>query len=134
MFERINHVGIAVSELDPAIAQYRARFGCELVERELLEDGAVEAALLRTGESCVELVAPLGADTSLARFIAERGPSLHHVAYEVDDIDAALASLREQEVTMIDDVPRPGIHGSRIAFVHPSSCMGVLTEIVELAR
>ncbi|MGD0197695.1 MAG: methylmalonyl-CoA epimerase [Solirubrobacteraceae bacterium] len=134
MFERIDHVGIAVSELDPALALYHDQFDCELVHRELLDGGAMEAALVRAGDGCLEFVAPLHDDTALARFLARRGQAVHHVAYEVDDIDAAIATLREHDVKMIDEVPRAGIHGSRVAFVHPQSCMGVLTEIVEPAH
>jgi methylmalonyl-CoA epimerase len=134
MFERINHVGIAVSELDTAIAHYSEQFGVELVHREVLDDDSVDAALVSAGDDRLELVAPLVADTPLSRFIKKRGPGVHHIAYEVEDIDAALATLRERTVKLIDDVPRAGIHGSRVAFIHPSSCFGVLTELVERTR
>jgi methylmalonyl-CoA/ethylmalonyl-CoA epimerase len=131
MFERINHIGIAVTELDPALAHYSEQFDIELVHREQLDD--IDAALLSAGDGHLELVAPLATDTPLGRFIAKRGPGLHHIAYEVDDIDAVLATLRERAVTLIDKVARPGIHGTRVAFVHPSASFGVLTEIVEPA-
>lgn len=132
MFERINHIGIAVTELDPALAHYSKQFEIELVHREQL-DGAIDAALVSAGEDRLELVAPLIDDTPLGRFISKRGPGLHHIAYEVEDIDAVLATLRERAVKLVDEIPRPGIGGSRIAFVHPSSSFGVLTEIVEPA-
>jgi methylmalonyl-CoA/ethylmalonyl-CoA epimerase len=118
MFERIDHVGIAVSELDPALALYSSRFDCDLLHREVLDGETVEAALLEAGEGRLELVAPLAPDTALTRFLDRRGPALHHVAYAVADIDAAL----------------PGIDGSRVAFVHPESSLGVLTELVEPAH
>ncbi len=131
MFERIDHVGIAVSELDPALDLYSSRFDCDVVHREVLEHESVEAALLAAGDGRLELVAPLAAGTALTRFLDRRGPSVHHVAYAVDDIDAAIAVLRERGVEMIDEVARPGIDGSRVAFVHPKSSLGVLTELVE---
>ncbi len=131
MFQRINHVGIAVSELEPAIAHYRDQFGVELVHREVLDEQSIDAALLSAGEDRLELVAPLVADSPLGRFIERRGPGIHHIAYEVADIDAALEQLRDSSVTLIDSVPREGIHGSRVAFLHPSANFGVLTEIVE---
>jgi methylmalonyl-CoA epimerase len=134
MFERIDHVGIAVSEIEPAIAQYRERFGFESVHRERLDNDDVDAAMVSAGDSRVEFVAPLTDDTALGRFLRSRGPGLHHVAYAVEDIDATLAALRERAVTLIDTVPRAGISDSRIAFLHPSSCAGVLTELVEAAR
>jgi len=131
MFERIDHVGIAVAELDPALALYSSRFDCDVLRREVLEEATVEAALVRAGDDRVELVAPLAPDTALQRFLDRRGPSLHHVAYEVSDIDAAIAGLRERGVRMIDETARPGIDGSRVAFIHPDGGLGVLTEIVE---
>jgi methylmalonyl-CoA epimerase len=133
MFERINHVGIAVAELDEALARYDRQFGVELLHRELLDDGTIDAALVSAGDGCLELVASLESDSPLGRFLAKRGPGVHHVAYEVDDIDMALATLRDRDVQLIDDVPRAGIHGTRIAFVHPHSCSGVLTELVQPA-
>jgi methylmalonyl-CoA/ethylmalonyl-CoA epimerase len=134
MFERIDHVGIAVSELDPALDLYGAQFDCRLVHREVVEHGNVDAALLDAGEGHVELIAPLAAGTPLTRFLERRGPSMHHVAYTVDDIDAAIEALRERGVEMIDEHPRPGIDGTRVAFVHPRSSLGVLTELVEHAQ
>jgi methylmalonyl-CoA epimerase len=133
MFQRIDHVGIAVAELEPALALYAEEFGVELVHRELLCNGGVDAAVLSAGESQLELLAPLVGGTALARFLAKRGPGMHHIAYQVDDIEATLATLRACAVSLIDKVPRPGIRDSLVAFVHPSSCAGVLTEIVQTA-
>jgi methylmalonyl-CoA/ethylmalonyl-CoA epimerase len=131
MFERINHVGIAVEDLDDALDRYERQFGVELLHRELLEGGTLDAALLGAGEDRVELFASLESDSPVGRFLARRGPGIHHIAYEVDDIEDALARLRERAVKLVDESPRPGIHGTRVAFVHPSSCFGVLTELVE---
>jgi len=133
MFERINHVGIAVEDLDDALDRYERQFGVELLHRELLEGGTLDAALLGAGEDRVELFASLESDSPVGRFLARRGPGIHHIAYEVDDIEDALARLRERAVKLVDESPRPGIHGTRVAFVHPSSCLGVLTELVEPA-
>jgi methylmalonyl-CoA epimerase len=133
MFERINHVGIAVAELDEALARYDEQFGVELLHRQLLDDGTIDAALVSAGEDRLELVASLEPDSPLGRFLSRRGPGIHHVAYEVDDIDATLGVLRGREVRLVDEVPRAGIDGTRVAFLHPSSCFGVLTELVEHA-
>jgi methylmalonyl-CoA epimerase len=133
VFERINHVGIAVDELDEALAQYDQQFGVELLHRELLDGGTIDAALVCAGEDRLELVAPLASDSPLGRFLSTRGSGIHHIGYEVDDIEAAMARLREREVRLIDDAPRPGIRGTRVAFLHPSSCLGVLTELVQQA-
>ncbi|HUA11473.1 MAG TPA: methylmalonyl-CoA epimerase [Solirubrobacteraceae bacterium] len=134
MFERIDHVGVAVEDLDAALELYSAQLGVELVHRETVAEQGVEAALLDVGENHIELIAPLGPDTSVARFIADRGPGLHHVAYQVLDIDAELDRLRGAGLRLIDESPRSGIRGSRVAFVHPRSTGGVLTEIVEPAK
>jgi len=134
MFQRINHVGIAVSELEPAIAHYRGLLGMDVVHREVLDDETIDAALMSAGEGRLELVAALAPDTPLGRFLARRGPGMHHIAYEVEDIDTALEQLRDGPLTLIDAVPREGIDGSRVAFLHPSANFGVLTEIVEPAR
>jgi methylmalonyl-CoA/ethylmalonyl-CoA epimerase len=133
MFERINHVGIAVDALDEALDRYDRQFGVELLHRQVLDDGTIDAALLSAGEDRIELVASLEPDSPLGRFLSKRGPGMHHIAYEVDDIEEALAKLRERAVKLVDDSPRPGIHGTRIAFLHPSSCLGVLTELVQPA-
>jgi methylmalonyl-CoA epimerase len=133
VFERINHVGIAVDELDAALARYERQFGVELLHREVLDGGTIDAALVCAGEDRLELVASRDPDSPLGRFLSKRGPGMHHIAYEVDDIEQAMAKLRARAVKLIDESPRPGIHGTRIAFVHPSSCLGVLTELVEPA-
>jgi methylmalonyl-CoA/ethylmalonyl-CoA epimerase len=126
-------VGVAVEDLDAAIAVHRDTYGMPLVHRETLVDQGVEAALLEIGESHVELLAPLGSDTPVGRFIARRGPGLHHVAYRVDDVAAALDELRTAGMRLIDEVPRAGIRGTRVAFLHPSAAGGVLTELVQPA-
>jgi methylmalonyl-CoA/ethylmalonyl-CoA epimerase len=131
MLTAIDHTGIAVADIDQALAFYRDVLGLALVHRETVPDQGVEAALLDAGESHVELIAPLGPETGVARFLQQRGPGLHHVAYRVDDIEATLASLSAAGVRLIDERPRAGIRGSRVAFVHPSATGGVLTEIVE---
>ena len=131
MFARIDHVGVAVEDLDAAIALHEATYGMELVHRETVAEQGVEAVLLDVGENHVELLRPLSEDTPVGKFLAKRGPGLHHVAYQVQDIEAALSALREQGVRLIDQTPRTGIRGSRVAFLHPSASGGVLTEIVE---
>jgi methylmalonyl-CoA/ethylmalonyl-CoA epimerase len=133
VFTRIDHVGIAVADLDAAIALHEQTYGMRGAHRETLEEQGVEAVLLDVGENHVELLRPLGDDTPVGRFLAKRGPGLHHVAYQVHDIEAALARLREEGVRMIDIVPRTGIRGSRVAFLHPSASGSVLTELVEPA-
>ena len=131
MFDRIDHVGIAVEDLDSSIELWRERLGLELSHREVVAEQGVEAALLDVGENHVELLAPLGEDTAVGRFLAKRGPGLHHVAYQVRDIDAALESVRDAGLALIDEQPRTGIRGSRVAFINPSATERVLVEIVE---
>ena len=133
MFSRIDHIGVAVEEIEPALELYRDGFELTLAHREVVEDQGVEAVLLDVGESHVELLAPLSADTPVGRFLAKQGPGLHHVAYQVKDIDATLESLRQAGLQLIDQQPRTGIRGSRVAFMHPRATAGVLTEIVEPA-
>jgi methylmalonyl-CoA epimerase len=134
MFARIDHVGVAVDDLDAAIALHEQAYGLALAHREVVESQGVEAVLLDVGESHVELLRPLQPDTGVGRFLASRGPGLHHVAYRVDDIEAALAALRDRGLQLIDETPRVGIRDSRVAFVHPRSAGGVLTEIVQPAE
>ena len=131
MFGRIDHIGVAVEDLDAAIALHERTYGMPLVHRETIAEQGVEAALLDVGESHVELLRPLGPDTPVGRFLAKRGPGLHHVAYRVDDVDAALEALRGQGMRLIDEQARTGIRGSRVAFLHPSASGGVLTELVQ---
>jgi methylmalonyl-CoA epimerase len=133
VFRRIDHIGVAVDEIEPAIELYRGSLELNVAHREVVEEQGVEAVLLDVGENHVELLAPLGPDTPVGRFLAKQGPGLHHVAYQVSDIDEALELCREAGLRLIDERPRTGIRGSRVAFVHPGSTGGVLTEIVEPA-
>ena len=131
MFGRINHVGVAVKELERALDIYQGQLGLPLQHRQTVEDQGVEAVLLGVGHSHVELLAPLGPDTPVGKFLESRGPGLHHVAYGTDDIDAALELARAAGLRLIDELPREGIMGSRVAFIHPASTGGVLTELVQ---
>jgi methylmalonyl-CoA/ethylmalonyl-CoA epimerase len=133
LFLRIDHIGVAVADLEAAIALHERTYGMPVAHRETVAEQGVEAVLLDVGENHVELLRPLADDTPVGKFLAKRGPGLHHVAYQVADIDAALARLREQGVRLIDEAPRIGIRGSRVAFLHPSASGGVLTELVEPA-
>jgi methylmalonyl-CoA epimerase len=133
VFGRIDHIGVAVADLDAAIALHEQTYGMPLVHSETVTEQGVEAALLDVGESHVELLRPLSEDTPVGRFLAKRGPGLHHVAYGVEDVEAALRALREQGLRLIDEAPRTGIRGSRVAFLHPASSGGVLTELVQPA-
>jgi methylmalonyl-CoA epimerase len=128
---QLHHVGIAVADLNESIALYRSTLGAELVHRAKNERDGLEAAFLKVGEAELELLAPLHEDTPVGRFIAKRGPGMHHVAFGVPDIEQALADARAAGLELIDAVPRMGMHGSRIAFLHPKSMGGVLTEFVE---
>jgi methylmalonyl-CoA/ethylmalonyl-CoA epimerase len=134
MFARVDHIGVAVEDLDAAIALHERDYGMELVHREVIDEQGVEAVLLDVGENHVELLRPLGEDTPVGRFLASRGPGLHHVAYQVSDVDSTLAQLRERGLRLIDETPRTGIRGSRVAFLHPAASGGVLTEIVQPAE
>ena len=132
MFGRIDHVGVAVEDIDAALPLYRDALRLELVHRETVEELGVDAALLDVGDGHVELIAPLGPETGVGKFLASRGPGLHHVAYAVDDLPQGLADLAGQGVHVIDDVPRPGLFGMQVAFVHPESVHGVLAELVSV--
>jgi methylmalonyl-CoA/ethylmalonyl-CoA epimerase len=134
MLDRIDHVGVAVSDLDAATAVYTDTLGMSLAHRERVEEQGVEAVLLDVGEGHVELLQPLGDDSVVAKFLERRGEGLHHVAYAVDDIDAELARLKAAGVRLIDEQPRRGIRNSRVAFLHPKETASVLSEIVEPAR
>jgi methylmalonyl-CoA/ethylmalonyl-CoA epimerase len=127
----MDHIGVAVEDLDGAIQLYEERLGMPLQHRETVEEQGVEAVLLGVGESHVELLRPLSPDTAVGRFLARSGPGLHHVAYGTDDIDSALDAVRGAGLRLIDERPRIGIRGSRVAFLHPKSTGGVLTELVE---
>ncbi len=133
MFGRIDHIGVAVEDLDAAIALYEKSFGMKLAHRETVESQGVEAVLLDIGDGHVELLRPLGLDTAVGKFLARKGEGLHHVAYAADDIDATLPRLSAAGIELIDSEPRVGIRDSRVAFLHPRSTGGVLTEIVEPA-
>jgi methylmalonyl-CoA epimerase len=126
----IHHLGVAVDDLDAAVATYRRLFGAEVEHRAQVEDQGVEAASLRVGGSRVELLASLGDDTPVGKFLAKRGPGMHHVAYEVEDVRSALAGLRHEGAELIDAEPREGLFGLEVAFVHPDSVHGVLAEVV----
>jgi methylmalonyl-CoA epimerase len=134
VFDRIDHVAVAVADLDAALELHERTYGMQLVHRETVTQQGVEAVLLDVGENHVELLAPLHDDTPVGRFLAKRGPGLHHVAYQVADIEATVAALRDAGIRLIDETPRTGIRRSRVAFLHPSSSGGVLTEIVQPAE
>ena len=131
MFGRIDHIGVAVEDLDEAVALYSESFGMAVEHRETVEEQGVEAVLLGIGESHVELLRPLAPDTAVGKFLERNGPGLHHVAYGTDDIDSALESVRAAGLRLIDEQPRTGIRATRVAFLHPKSTGGVLTELVE---
>jgi len=126
----IHHVGVAVSDLEEAIATYERLFDARLERRDALEEQGVEAASLLVGESRVELLVPTGDDTPVGRFLAKRGPGMHHVALETDDVAAALEDLVAAGAKLIDEEPRRGLFGLEVAFVHPDAVHGVLTEVV----
>src|SRR5437868_11440013 len=134
MFARIDHIGVAVEDLDAALALYDGNLDLELVHRETVESQGVEAVLLDIGENHVELLRPLSDDTPVGKFLAKRGPGLHHVAYQTDDIEATLEQLKAAGMRLIDESPRTGIRNSKVAFLHPASSGGVLTEIVQPAE
>ena len=134
MFGRIDHIGVAVEDLDEAVELYTTRLGLPLQHRETVEEQGVEAVLIGVGDSHVELLRPLGPETAVGRFLQRNGPGMHHVAYATEDIAAALDALREAGLRLIDERPRAGIRNSRVAFVHPKSTGGVLTELVEAAH
>jgi len=126
----IHHVGVAVDDLDGAIETYSRLFGATLEHRERVEEQGVEAASVRVGESRVELLGALGEDTPVGRFLAKRGPGMHHVAYEVPDVAAAVGELEALGVDVIDPEPRRGLDGHAVSFVHPDSVHGVLVEVI----
>ncbi len=131
VFDRIDHVGIAVNDIDASLAIWRDSFGMAVSHREVVGEQGVEAALLDVGENHVELLAPLGEDPPVGKVLAKRGPGLHHVAYQVSDIDSALDSLKRAGVALLDAEPRTGIRNSRVAFLDPRGSERVLVEVVE---
>jgi methylmalonyl-CoA/ethylmalonyl-CoA epimerase len=134
MLGRIDHIGVATNDLDEALALYGETLGMPVAHRETVESQGVEAVLLDVGEGHVELLAPLGPETPVGKYLEKRGPGLHHVAYSVADIEDVLGKLKRSGIELIDEEPRQGIRDSRVAFVHPRSTGGVLTEIVEPAE
>lgn len=131
MFNRIDHIGVAVEEIDASLALYRDSFKMVVAHREIVEEQGVEAVLLDVGENHIELLAPLDPDTPVGKFLAKRGPGLHHVAYQVSDIEATLAALQEAGQPLIDKRPRVGIRGALVAFLEPKGTERVLTELVQ---
>ena len=134
MFGRIDHVAMAVEDLDEAVALYQDRLGMNLQHREIFDQFGVEAVLLGIGDGHVELLKPVLPDSGVGRFLERRGPGMHHVAYRTDDIESALESVRAAGLVLIDERPRRGIRNSRVAFIDPKSTGGVLTELVEPAK
>ena len=133
IFTAVDHVGVAVEDLDAAIQLYAEQLGMPLQHRETVDEQGVEAALLGVGDAHVELLAPLGGDTPVGKFLAKRGPGLHHTAYRCEDVADALDRCKERGLRLIDEQPRRGIRDSRVAFLHPASTGGVLTELVQPA-
>jgi methylmalonyl-CoA/ethylmalonyl-CoA epimerase len=131
MLTGIDHVGIAVADLDASVEHYRRTLGVEPVHRERVESQGVEEVLLRVGGSYIQLLGALGPDTPVGRFLMRQGPGIHHVGFRVDDVARTLAQLKGDGVRLIDDAPRPGSRGTTIAFVHPKGMGGVLVELVE---
>ena len=134
MFNRVDHIGVAVEDLDASLELYERDYGMKLVHRETVVEQGVEAVLLDVGENHIELLSATGPDTPVGRFLAKKGPGMHHVAYQVDDIEAALAALKQSGLRLIDEAPRTGIRNSRVAFLHPATAGGLLTEIVQPAE
>ncbi|MEJ7875243.1 MAG: methylmalonyl-CoA epimerase [Solirubrobacterales bacterium] len=134
MFGLIDHIGVATNDLDASLALYEGSMNMPVAHRETVNEQGVEAVLLDVGDCHVELLAPLGPETPVGKFLERKGPGLHHVAYRVEDIDATLAELAEAGLELVDSEPRTGIRMSRVAFLHPRSTGGVLTEIVEPAK
>jgi methylmalonyl-CoA/ethylmalonyl-CoA epimerase len=132
MFTQVDHVGIAVNDLDAATALYQAAFGVDIWERMVMPERHMQIAVAQIGDTRIELIAPTSPEAVFAKYLAERGPGMHHIAYRVDDIAGALDRLRQAGVRLIDETPRPGMHGSLTAFVHPKAVMGVLVELVQV--
>ncbi|MEA2195606.1 MAG: methylmalonyl-CoA/ethylmalonyl-CoA epimerase [Solirubrobacteraceae bacterium] len=133
MFNRVDHIGVAVEDLDASLELYERDYAMKLVHRETVAEQGVEAVLLDVGENHIELLAAIDPDTPVGRFLAKKGPGMHHIAYQVDDIEAALAALKQSGLRLIDETPRIGIRNSRVAFLHPATAGGLLTEIVQPA-
>ncbi|MBA2361641.1 MAG: methylmalonyl-CoA epimerase [Actinobacteria bacterium] len=129
---RIHHLGLAVEDLDEAVGTYNRLFSAQVEHRATVEEQGVEAASLRLGESRIELLASLGEETPVGKFLAKRGPGMHHVAYAVDDLPAALRELSNRGAELIDEEPHPGLFGLQVAFLHPDAAHGVLSELVDV--
>jgi methylmalonyl-CoA/ethylmalonyl-CoA epimerase len=128
----IHHLGVAVHDLDDAVDTYERLFGAELEHRARVEDQGVEAAAVLVGSGRVELLAALGDETPVGKFLANNGPGMHHIAYEVDDLDGELSRLSAEGAELVDEAPRQGLFGLQVAFVHPDAVHGVLTEVVSV--
>ncbi len=131
LLTEIDHVAIAVNDLEGAIAYYQETFGCEVEHRETIEKDGVEEALLKVADSYIQLLTPIRADSPVAKYLANKGEGIHHVGYRVDDVAAALAAVKEQGHRVIDEQPRPGSRGTTVAFVHPKTAFGTLIELVQ---
>ena len=131
MLGKIEHIALAVADLEAAIAHYRSVWGLEVVHRERVEDQGVEEAMLSLGDTYLQLLAPTGPDTTVGKFIERRGEGLHHIAYEVEDLEDTLAGLRANGVALIDEEPRLGGRGHMVAFVHPKGNLGLLVELIQ---
>jgi methylmalonyl-CoA epimerase len=130
----IHHLGVAVEDLDDAVSTYERLFSAEVEHRDRVPEQGVEAASLRIGDGRIELLASLGDETPVGKFLAKRGPGMHHVAYEVNDLRAALADLEREGAELVDSEPREGLFGLQVAFLHPDAVHGVLAEIVSDGR
>jgi methylmalonyl-CoA/ethylmalonyl-CoA epimerase len=131
MLTEIDHVAIAVNDLEDAIAYYQATYGCEVEHREVVEKDGVEEALLKVADSYIQLLTPVRDDSPVAKYLASKGEGLHHVGYRVDDVAAALENVKQQGHRVIDEAPRPGSRGTTVAFVHPKTAFGTLIELVQ---
>ena len=131
LFTEIDHVAIAVRDLEAAIGYYRETFGCEVEHREVVESDGVEEALLKVADSYIQLLTPTRDDSPVAKYLEKKGEGLHHIGYRVDDCAVALASVKEQGHRVIDEAPRPGSRGTTVAFVHPKTAFGTLIELVQ---
>jgi methylmalonyl-CoA/ethylmalonyl-CoA epimerase len=131
MFETIDHIGLAVTDIAEAVALYQSQFGVQEWEIIELPERHMRVAITTIGTSMVELIAPTAPEAAFAKYLAEKGPGMHHIAYQVADITAALATLKAQGLRLVDEVPRPGLHGTLVAFVHPKATLGTLIELVQ---
>jgi len=131
MFETIDHIGLAVTDIAEAVTLYQTQFGVQEWEIIELPERHMRVAITTIGTSMVELIAPTAPEAAFAKYLAEKGPGMHHIAYRVADITAALATLKAQGLRLVDEVPRPGLHGTLVAFVHPKATMGTLIELVQ---